>query len=63
MDLVTQIAAVATSLTQAQQASDKDISVEKKALDFQKTEAEGLIAAIPQPPTTATLGQTINTTA
>jgi hypothetical protein len=63
MDLVTQIAAVATNLTQAQQASNKDISVEKNALDFQKVEAAGLLAAIPQPPSTATLGQTINTTA
>lgn len=57
---VTQIAAVATNLTQKQQSDSLNVMMEKRALDSQKLEATGLIAAIPQPPTTGTLGQTVN---
>ena len=57
---VTQIAAVATNLTQTQQADSLNTLMLKKALDVQKTEAAGMIA---QMSTTATLGQTVNTMA
>ncbi|MDB5992624.1 MAG: hypothetical protein JWQ10_4027 [Herbaspirillum sp.] len=60
---VTQIAALATSLTQTQQADSLNIAMEKKALDIQKTAAAGLIAQLQPSSTTATLGQTVNTMA
>ncbi|HWZ49401.1 MAG TPA: YjfB family protein [Herbaspirillum sp.] len=60
---VTQIAALATNLTQRQQSDSLNIAMEKKALDIQKSSASQMIAQIQPAPTTATLGQNINTTA
>jgi hypothetical protein len=60
---VTNIAAMATSMTQAKNADQINTMVLKKALDSQKTMAEGLIAAIPDAPVTSSIGHNINTQA
>jgi hypothetical protein len=60
---VTQIAALATSMTQTKDADDLNIAMAKKAIDAQKTIAAGLIAAIPPAPVTSSMGHTINTQA
>ncbi|HEY4074085.1 MAG TPA: putative motility protein [Herbaspirillum sp.] len=60
---VTQIAAMATSMTQTKNADDLNIAVAKKAIDAQNALAAGLIAAIPPAPVTSSMGHTVNTQA
>jgi hypothetical protein len=60
---VTSIAALATDQTQKSQSQAINTLVEKKAIDSQKTLAEGLIAAIPPSPVTSSMGHTVNTLA
>jgi hypothetical protein len=60
---VTQIASMATSLAQTKNADDLNIAMEKKAINAQDSLAAGLIAAIPPPPVTSSMGHTINTQA
>lgn len=61
---VSAIANLATSMSQAQTASDVSVAVFKKSLDAQASVAMGLINAIPQPANLpAHLGQNFNTTA
>ena len=62
---VSQIASLATSLSQAKFESDLQVAALKKALDITSTSAEALISTIATPSANlpSHLGQNINTTA
>ena len=60
---VSQIAALATSLSDMQTRNEASTLVFKKALDNQASAALGLIESIPQLPANPAIGRNINTTA
>ncbi len=60
---VSNIAALATSLSQMDLHSQVNTLVLKKTLDNQESAAAGIIASIPQLPANPAIGRNINTTA